>query len=86
MKNATENTLSLHAELVEIIRPLPSITQDLSLELIKFFGSNSIDVIENYDIYYDLESLGVHQTQALNSRLRWIICYAKVARRQLARV
>ncbi len=82
--SSTETTLSLHTELVNIIKNLPSLTNDLSLELIKFFGSNDITVIENYNAYYDLENLGIYQIAALNSRLRWILCFAKIARRQLA--
>lgn len=80
---STETTLSLHTELVNIIKTLPSLTNDLRIELIKFFGSSDITVIENYDAYYDVESLGIYQLAALNSRLRWILCFAKIARRYL---
>lgn len=84
MKNTTDTTLSLHSELVNIIKSLPTLTNDLNLELLKFFGSNDVSVIEHYAAYYDVESLGVYQIAALNSRLRWIMCFAKIARRQLA--
>lgn len=80
-----ETTLCLHQELVDVLDDLQQIPNDLSLELIKFFGSDDRLVIEYYSEYYDVDSLGVHQVAALTSRLRWILHFAKAARRHSSR-
>lgn len=82
MKNTTDTTLTLHAELVDILKQLTYVPNDLRLELIKFFGTSDLSVIDNYDAYYDVDSLGVYQIAALNSRLRWILCFAHIAKRK----